>query len=251
MSATAHAEGDAESRLRVTFCEETVELGLRVEDETEPAEQSPLADCFGPDGTTICSVCLGRCSRDATLCAGESAAAAVTAITATMVASTINVERGGAAGPAAGQPDLEHGTLLASESECRDAGLTQTALRLQCNHVFHVDCLSLWMNRATQPTCPTCRAAVAPAKLTHTQASSPEIRQLIERVVSPPVRSVRWSLPSLPGRTANARREGASATALGSRWQCKLFVANLAFHLCYPMALFGGIGGLLYLWSEL
>jgi hypothetical protein len=250
MSATALAESDAESRLRVTFCEETVELVLPDGDEPEPVDQAPLADCFGHDGTAICAVCLGRCSRDATLCAGDSAAAAVATIAAAAAAAPAAMEGDAAAGPLAGTPDLEQGTLLAAESQCQDAALTQTALRLQCNHVFHVDCLSLWMKRATHPTCPTCRAAVAPAQLTHTQASSPEIRELIERTVTPPVRSVRWSLPSLPRRAAGARSEGPAATSLGSRWQCKQVVANLAFHLCYPMALFGGIGGILYVWSE-
>lgn len=258
MSSTAHAESDAESRFRVTFCDDTMELVLPDEDEPELVDQSPLADCFGADGTAICAVCLGRCSRDATLCAGDSAATAAAAVATiataqadtTAAATCATVEGDCAAGPLVGHPDLEHGTLLATESQCQDAALAQTSLRLQCNHVFHIDCLSLWMTRATHPTCPTCRAAVAPAQLTHTQASSPAIRELIERTVTPPVRSVRWSLPSLPSRAARARPEGPAATALGSRWQCKQVMANLAFHLCYPMALFGGIGGLLYLWSE-
>jgi hypothetical protein len=33
--------------------------------------------------------------------------------------------------------------------------------KLQCNHVFHVSCLTEWIQRSTQ--CPNCRAAVAPA----------------------------------------------------------------------------------------
>ena len=267
MSATAHAESDSESRVRVTFCDEVVELHPEEAQEEDDKEDPQLVDCFGPDGTAICAVCLGRCSKDATLCAGESALSPTSMVattsadgaTADATAATTGATAGVADSDAADsdaaavdsrQPDVEQGALLPVESECQDAALMQTALRLQCNHVFHVDCLSLWMNRAAHPTCPTCRAAVAPAQLTHMEASSPELRQLIDRTVTPPPRSVRWSLPTLPGRRPGARRQGPAATTLGSRWQCRLFVHNLALHLGYPMALFGGVGGLLYLWSE-
>ena len=254
MSAAAHAEREAENKLRVTFSEQVVAFHQEEEEPQLAGRASQLVDCFGPDATVICAVCLGRCSREATLCAGESDAAAVPATPA--VSGTWADHAGTDAshvdprGPMAGRPDVEQGALLAAEPPRQGAALTQTALRLRCSHVFHVDCLSLWMKRGTQPSCPTCSAAVAPAQLTHSQASSPEIRELIDQTVAPPRRSVRWTMPILPVRRVGARREGPAATVLGSRWQCKEVAANLALHLGYPMALFGGIGGLLYLWSE-
>lgn len=244
MAATAHTEGGAEHGLKVTFSEQVVELVLQEEQGHESTDQAALVDCFGADGTVICAVCLGRCSRGATLCAGESGTEPIAAC-ASADASQVDY------GTPCSMPDVEQGMLLSAEPEGQDAALTQTALRLQCNHVFHVECLSLWMRRASNPSCPTCRASVAPAQLTHVQASSPEIRELIERTVTPPPRSVRWSMPTIPGRRLSARTEGPAATVLGSRWQCKQIIANLALHLGYPMALFGGIGGLLYLWAEL
>lgn len=259
MSATADAEREAENQLRVTFAEE-VEFHQEEEEPKPAACASQLVDCFEPDATVICAVCLGRCDREVTLCAGESDA---TAVSATSAASGTGADHAGTDAshvdihdslgePAlmASRPDVEQGALLAAEPPRQDAALTHAALRLQCNHVFHVDCLSLWMKRGTNPRCPTCRAVVAPAQLTHAQASSPEIRELIDQTVTPPRRSVRWTMPTLPGRRVGARREGPAATVLGRRWQCKEVAANLALHLCYPMALFGGIGGLLYLWSE-
>lgn len=242
----------------VTFSTAVVELQLEpAEEEAVGSLDSDPVDGFGLDGTVVCAVCLGRCSRAATLCAGDPTASdasandAVDAIAATVAATAASTnaaaEDGGGPGTEAGQPDVEQGALLPPRSECQDRATTQTALRLQCNHVFHVECLSLWMTRGSNPTCPTCRAPVAPAALTPVQATSPEIRELITRTVSPPVRSIRWSLPE---RWRNGR-QGPAATTLGSRWQCKQVVANLALHLAYPSALFGGIGGLMYLWWQL
>jgi hypothetical protein len=246
----ASAEAQVPVGLRVTFQEQAI-ICPEEPDEEEPDahEEQQLSDCFGADGTAVCAVCLCRVSRDSTLAAGAATATADHVVAAAAAAADAeeggqDVEQGGARG--------ERGALVPPASPRGDVSLTQTGLRLQCNHVFHVDCLSLWMKRASRPTCPTCRALVAPARLAPQEASSPEIRELVERTVSPPTRPIRWHLPVVVGgrRASRTPSQGPAATTLGSRWQCKQIVANVALHLGYPVALFSGVGGLLYLWTQ-
>ena len=73
----------------------------------------------------------------------------------------------------------------------------------------------------------------------------------MERTISPPSRfgGIKWSTPVLR-RSNSAPQQGAADTAIGSRWQLKMFFSNCALHLGYPIALFGGVGGLIYLWVE-
>eukprot|EP00966_Prymnesium_polylepis_P070452 1637235-Prymnesium_polylepis.2 len=51
-----------------------------------------------------------------------------------------------------------------------------TAKKLACGHMFHFHCLRSWLER--QQTCPTCRAAIAPAEpaaATPAEAATPDV----------------------------------------------------------------------------
>ena len=61
-----------------------------------------------------------------------------------------------------GPPELE--TTVGESGSCTicldEIGLLQRAVRLDCGHVFHAECLLPWMFRSK--TCPNCRALADP-----------------------------------------------------------------------------------------